>query len=101
MKRKDVLDQMVMLCTREGIKPWDIEVDEFCEELLGMLEELGMKPKGYINPIAINDPEIDTDSKWGYVNYIDKYPEHRMYNGIRPYEYRLEGWEPEEEEEEW
>ena len=31
----------------------------------------------------------------GYIHYIDKYPEHYFLKG-RPYEYYLEGWEPEE-----
>lgn len=71
--------------------------DLLAEQILKDLIELGIKPKQYINPKAVEDPEIDTNSKWGYVQYIDKYPEHRMRNGVRPYEYYIEGWEPEDE----
>ena len=64
-------------------------------EILAKLEEAGMKPARYVNTKAIEDGfEVDT---WkGHVQYISKYPHHRYLDG-RPYEYYLEGWEPEDE----
>lgn len=64
--------------------------------ILSNLEKIGMVPSGYVNPKAIEDGfEIST---WrGYLQYLDKYPEHNFtYKNPRPYEYYVEGWEPED-----
>lgn len=62
--------------------------------ILKQLEDAGMTPKPYIHPRAIAEG-LD-DPKWGYIQYIDKYPEHHFtYKNPRPYEYYVEGWEPE------
>lgn len=68
------------------------EASEIAEELLEELEEAGFKPEPYINPKAVAEG-LD-DPKWGYVQYLDKYPEHYFKLG-RPYEYYVEGYEPE------
>lgn len=73
--------------------------EETCSEVLEILEEAGLQPKKYVNPKAIEefgDVIKEKGEHWGYIHYIDKYPEHYFVRG-RPYEYYLEGWEPEDE----
>lgn len=66
------------------------------ESILEIVEEVGMVPPKYINPKAIEEG-LD-DPKWGYIQFIDKYPEHHFtYKNPRPYEYYLKGYEDEEE----
>lgn len=64
------------------------------EEVMKYIEE-HMKPKQYIHPRAI--AEGLTDPKWGYVEFLDKYPKHHFRFDIRPYEYYVDGWEKEDE----
>lgn len=44
MKRSEMLEYMEQLCAREGIKPWNVTVEQFCDEMLAMVEEVGMRP---------------------------------------------------------
>jgi hypothetical protein len=91
MKRSEVLEMLTDVYVDKGGYDED-RGGEYAEELLNKLEKI-MRPKSYINPKAIEDG-LD-DPKWGYVNYIDMYPEHHFKFGIRPYEYYLDGWEDE------
>lgn len=90
MKRSEIIAKMMgELCL--------FQTNEEAESVLNLLEEAGMRPKHYIHPMAYADGLVgERGEDWGYILYIDKFPEHYFLRG-RPYEYYLEGWEPEDD----
>ena len=95
MKRSEMLD-ILLQSIYKNIVAGDggIYTDDYAD-ILTDLEEAGMIPSNYINPKAIEEG-LD-DPIWGYIQFLDKYPEHHFtYKNQRPYEYYLEGWEPED-----
>ena len=96
MKRSDAV-KLIWDYVQSVEKDYDIYLEEEnCDVLLSKLEEAGIGPQNYVNPRAVQDGfEVST---WrGYCQFLDKYPEHYFtYKNPRPYEYYLEGWEPED-----
>jgi len=73
---------------------------KFASELLSDLEIDGMVPEKHINPRAIEEfgDIIEEKGKhWGYAYYVSKYTNDYFDAKGRPYEYYVEGWEPEGE----
>lgn len=93
MKRSDSVEIILKYLEYE----WDGTNEDLAIHILNHLEASGLQPKKYINPLAFEefgDIIKEKGEHWGYVHYIDKYPEHYFLKG-RPYEYYLEGWEEE------
>jgi hypothetical protein len=96
MKRSEMLEEIRKILAMNGK---DDGMGELEEALLHSMEVLGMIPKKYVNSKAVKefgDIIKEKGEHWGYIHYIDKYPEHHFRRG-RPYEYYIEGWEPEDE----
>lgn len=90
MKRSDALN-IIMYNLQRCVRH-----DQLADDILNELEQAGMLPPQYINPKAIKDG-LD-NPKTGYIEYLDRYPEHHFtYKNPKPYEYYLEGWEPEDD----
>jgi hypothetical protein len=63
MKRKDMIHYMENLCLRKGLKPWNMTVNDFCDELLEVIEQLGMLP-----PERTDNKESPTGYGAAYLN---------------------------------
>jgi hypothetical protein len=96
MKRSEIIEVIRKVIYEEDGSYTNCHPDE----VLKAIEDAGMLPKKYIHPIAreeFGDIIKQKGEHWGYIHFIDKYPEHHFRRG-RPYEYYLSGWEPENEE---
>jgi len=94
MKRSAALDEITYILDTE----WDLENISKSELILKKIEWF-MSPKRYISPKAMEEFGSiikERGEHWGYINYIDKYPEYHFPKG-RPYDFYLNGWEPEDE----
>lgn len=97
MKRSEALDLISRLLEGNNLVTFGcssiLNENQVVEDILAALEEAGMQPKQHVHPRAIEEG-LD-DPKWGYIKFVDKYPEHHFVKG-RPYEYYVQGWEEEE-----
>lgn len=99
MKRSDMLSKIASVIinyNEVGRVTSREKALEMAKTILDMQENF-MTPKQYVNPKAMEefgDVIKEKGKTWGYIHYIDKYPEHHFLKG-RPYEYYLKGWEPE------
>lgn len=98
MKRSEVINIIGNFIYERGVD--HEECAEEAEKLLKQLE-VHMEPKKYINPKAYKDEGIISPKGevWSHLAHIDKYPDHHYtHKNKKPYEFYLEGWEPEDEE---
>lgn len=55
MKKSEMIGIMKLLCCRESIRPANISTEEFCNEMLELIESEGMLP-----PTVNNDPRQES-----------------------------------------
>lgn len=98
MKRSEAVRIMVDKINEDQYVDYGVYDYQVSDALSVLENKIGLKIK-YINPEALIEFGDIIEEKGeirGYIHYIDKYPEHHFLKG-RPYEFYLEGWEPEDE----